>query len=95
MLNLEPQELYFLRTAIEASNIKGTDVRFVAQVLGKLDEEFKTLVEQDKESVPPEVLESLNPKPAMSMTPPAGRAPEPSKSKTKVKKLDSKKPITD
>tara|TARA_Y100000034_G_scaffold133967_1_gene201101 strand:+ start:14775 stop:15107 length:333 start_codon:yes stop_codon:yes gene_type:complete len=109
MLNLEPQELYFLRSAVEASNIKGTDVRFVATVLNKLDEEFKLLVEKDSEGIPQEVLTNPNLKPQPSpiensnsnmipsMTPPAGRATPkvPKSSDKKVKKIKELDAITE
>ena len=109
MLNLEPQELYFLRSAVEASNIKGTDVRFVATVLNKIDEEFKKLVEKDSEGIPQEVLTdpNLNLQPTSiatpqqniipSMTPPAGRAIQKSTkaSDKKVKKIKELDPITE
>jgi len=59
MLNLTTQELYFLKSAVESATIKGTDVRFVAQVLTKIDKEFELAVQSDQENTPPDIVQNV------------------------------------
>jgi len=71
MLELTTQELYFLKSAVESATIKGTDVRFVAQVLKKIDIAFEEAVNKDQENTPEAIVNEVIGNKPKQISPPA------------------------